>query len=125
LIDVKITGDVEIKRKLDLGLNAQLNKSLKVLATRARLKLTAAVPAITHNLRGRVNFYIKDLSAYVGTSLYYGRFVEKGTSKMEPRYNSGGTRVPGTGPAAHTSEVMSSEIREFEQEVIREAESIL
>lgn len=126
MIDIKITGMENVKRGLDKGVKSPLKKSLRTLASKAHRKLIAAIPRRTGKLRAGVKVSVKDLSAYVGVSSpFYGRFIEYGTVFMEPQYMAGGTRVTGTGPAAHTSDVMGNEIRQFEQEVIRAVEGLL
>ena len=126
MIDLKITGHTEVKRKLDKGVKDPLKKSLRTLSSRVKKKLKAATPrGKTGQLQTTIKSSVKDLSAYIGSSKYYGRFIEYGTVNMAPRYMSGGTRIYGTGPAAHTEESMGNEIRQFEQEVIRAIEGML
>lgn len=98
-MEVKFTSRVSdvIREK-----NAAIERGLEAIGLQAegyaKTELTRQEAVDTGRLRNSVTHYVKDNTAYIGTNVEYGMYIEFGTSKMKAR--------PFLRPAArnHTSE---------------------
>lgn len=85
-MEVKFTSRVSdvIREK-----NAAIERGLEAIGLQAegyaKTELTRQEAVDTGRLRNSVTHYVKDNTAYIGTNVEYGMYIEFGTSKMKPR----------------------------------------
>ena len=76
--DVKfINRSAEVLRALDI----QKTQALEAIGARAETHAKANTPVDTGNLRNSMAHAVKGDSAYIGTNVEYGPYVEFGTSR--------------------------------------------
>lgn len=93
-VNIKITGQNEIKRKIAL-LEKKASAELKVAITKSAIhvegeaKNTSAWKNVTNRLRPSITHDVKSRGAKhfgrVGTNVFYGAYLEFGTKKMAAR----------------------------------------
>lgn len=76
-------------------------KQIKEIVLKLEGLVKKATPVDTARLRSSITHGFKGEGGWVGTNVYYGRFVEYGTAKMEARHVEGSSRVYGQGMFAY------------------------
>ena len=81
--DVKfINRSAEVLRALDI----QKTQALEAIGARAETHAKANTPVDTGNLRNSMAHAVKGDSAYIGTNVEYGPYVEFGTSRNKAHH---------------------------------------
>lgn len=88
-MDVKITNNAD---KFRDALPEQIEQALIAIGLTAETYAKRDCPVDTGRLRNSITHAYDDDSAYIGTNVEYGKYVELGTSRMAAR--------PYLGPAA-------------------------
>ena len=117
---VKVTGNKEVANSLQKGAKNSIKEALKKLVLKVEALAKKSTVVDTGRLRSSITSQTQPASAIIGTSVEYGEFVEYGTAKMEARHMEGSSKVLGQGMMAYTEEKMSGEIKEFEEDVLKD-----
>ena len=83
MTDIKFTDrSAEVLRELE----AKKAQALEAIGARAETRAKALTPVDTGNLRNSMAHAVKGDSAYIGTNVEYGPYVEFGTSRNKAHH---------------------------------------
>jgi len=85
MVEVKVTGAIDINRrlkKLSVSVPNELKKALQLSGVLVEGVAKRKSPVDTGRLRGSINSRVESGEAIIGTNVNYAPFVELGTWKM-------------------------------------------
>ena len=83
--EIAVDNTDEIKRIAKENMQTALELIAQQAETNAVYEITVLGAVDTGNLRRNIEHGVDDDTAYVGTNVEYGKYVEYGTSRMPPR----------------------------------------
>lgn len=120
MFSLKVFGAKEVSKNLKKGVGGAVLNALKKLTFKVEAFAKKSTVVATGRLRSSIASKIGKDSSVVETNVEYAEFVEYGTVKMEARHMEGGIKVLGQGMFGYTEEKMGGEIKEFEQQVLKD-----